>query len=422
MINVNDLKAQRHEYRQEAERLINAATASKKDLQGSALTQYNALFATVKTITEKLDLHEAQSGQMPIGASWAGPVVFPESPEGYQLNANLGIRSKLGEIYAKASLEQRSQIDALAGYMTGRNIVAAADLRPTVDGGVVIPSFVIPAIERDYAAFAPVVSVARLWATETGADTTFPVLSDSEVAVQVDSAALSGADSTVSGDTPPTALTGPKMHAYKISSKPVFVPRETFTDSPVDIVSEIVGALLARIIRFENQRFTYGTGVLQAQGFITGCTKYVAGAVPLDLDIALDLAYATPAMYRNRGVYMMSDTTAKYLRKLKTGLSGDKSQLWADADATKGTPATLHGYPVVINNDMDSVAADGTFAAKNPLAFGDFSKVVIRQAEFNQPYIYRYQVPSKDGAAVILFRRSDSRLIFPTAITKVTVS
>ena len=217
MINVNDLKAQRHEYRQEAERLINAATASKKDLQGSALTQYNALFANGEERFHRKIGPPAQSGQMPIGASWAGPVVFPEGfTEGYQLNANLGIRSKLGEIYAKASLEQRSQIDALAGYMTGRNIVAAADLRPTVDGGVVIPSFVIPAIERDYAAFAPVVSVARLWATETGADTTFPVLSDSEVAVQVDSAALSGADSTVSGDTPPTALTRPKMHAYKI--------------------------------------------------------------------------------------------------------------------------------------------------------------------------------------------------------------
>ena len=119
---------------------------------------------------------------------------------------------------------------------------------------------------------------------------------------------------------------------------------------------------------------------------------------------------------------MMSDTTAKYLRKLKTGISGDKQQLWADADATKGTPPTLHGYPVVINNDMDSVIAHGTFAAKNPVAFGNFSKFVVRQAKNNQPYAYRYSVPAKDGSAVILFRRSDSKLLVPGAISKVAVS
>jgi len=117
----------------------------------------------------------------------------------------------------------------------------------------------------------------------------------------------------------------------------------------------------------------------------------------------------------------MNDTTAKYLRKLKTGISGDKRQLWADADATKGTPATLHGYPVVINNDMASIASDGSYSGVCPLVFGDFSKFVVREAERNSMYIRRYEVPAKDGSAVILFRRTDSKLVVPTAVTKLTV-
>jgi HK97 family phage major capsid protein len=317
-------------------------------------------------------------------------------------------------------MAEREQIDAFAAYLG--DVRAAADLKPSGDGAYAIPSFIVPVMERDYSAFAPVASVARLWSTDTGADTTFPVLSDSESAVQLDAAATTGADATVSGDTPPTDLTGPTLKAWKVSSKPVFIPRETFTDSPIDIISEVVGALLARIIRFENLKRTKGNGTTESEGFLTNCASHAAGAVALDLDICLDLAYAVPQLYRSGGVYMMSDTTAKYLRKLKTGITGDKRQLWADADATKGTPATLHGYPVYINNDMDSVAADGTFAAKSPVAFGNFSKFVVRQAENNQPYAYRYSVPAKDGAAVILFRRSDSKLLVPEAVCKLVVA
>jgi HK97 family phage major capsid protein len=174
-------------------------------------------------------------------------------------------------------------------------------------------------------------------------------------------------------------------------------------------------------VRFENLKYTKGNGTTEAEGFLTNCTAHTAGSVALDLDIALDLAYSVPALYRPNGVYMASDTTIKYLRKLKTGISGDKQQLWADADETKGTPATLHGYPIIANNDMDSVATDGTFAAKVPLAFGDFKRFVVRQAEMGVPYVRRYEVPAKDGTAVIVFRRSDSKLLVAGAIYKLTV-
>jgi HK97 family phage major capsid protein len=320
-----------------------------------------------------------------------------------------------------ASPAEVEGINSFARYVGG-DVSALADLTPGGDAGVIIPTIIAGVVQRNYAQFAPVVGVARLWQTQFGEPELFPVISDSEAGEILAPAAATGADATVSGDTPPTDLTGPLMKSYKFSSKPVFVPRETVTDSTLNVLDELLSALLARIIRLQNLKYTKGTGSAEPTGFLHDATAFnITASTALDLDVALDLVYSVPALYRPNGVYMCSDTTAKYLRKLKTGVSGDKRSLWhefQDGSKTDGTPATLHGYPVIINNDMDSVAADGTFTGVNPLAFGDYSRFVVRQAENGKPYIYRYTVPAKDGGAVIAFQRSDSKLLVSTAISK----
>jgi HK97 family phage major capsid protein len=154
---------------------------------------------------------------------------------------------------------------------------------------------------------------------------------------------------------------------------------------------------------------------------LENATLFEASGGHLDLDVALDLAYSVPTLYRPQGVFMCSDATAKYLRKLKTGISGDKTQLWGDGNHTLGTPATLHGWPVIINNAMADVGTDGTYSGGCPLAFGDFKKFVIREAESNNAYVYRYLVPRRDGVGVIMFRRTDSKLLVPEAISALTV-
>ena len=409
MANLNELRAERADIFAAAEQLVQRAKSDKKDLAGAVLAQYNGLIASLTVLDKQIANCETVSTQRGHTGSM---LVVPQ-----QQTRN---HTTFRDAFSHATAEEREQITAMAAYLSG-DIRAAADLTPAGDGGYLIPSVVQQTIERNYSQFSPVVSVARIWGTDGGNTAVFPVLSDSESATQLAPAALTGADHVVSGDTPPTDITGPSLGAWKVSSKPVFIPRETFTDSPIDIVTEVLGALFARVTRYENLQYTSGDGTTEAEGFLTNCSTHAAGAVALSLDIALDLAYAVPALYRPNGVYMMSDTTCKFLRTLKTGITGDKQQLWADADATKGTPPTLHGYPVVINNDMDSVIADGTFAAKSPLAFGDFKRFVVRQAEMGRGYVYRYSVPAKDGSAVILFRRSDSALLVPTAIYKLIV-
>jgi HK97 family phage major capsid protein len=409
--NIHQAHADKAKLKTELAAVLSDATAAGRDLTKREQVQYDSAVVEVHRLDAAIEQHLADSRSMIEPGAGAG-------------TPRTGLGKQLRDAYAQASSDVRAQIDSLGFALAGRP-QASADLRPGADGGVIIPALIQTIMERNYAAFAPVVSVARLFPTDGGETTTFPVLSDSETAVQLDAAAATGADATVSGDTPPTTITGPQLKAWKASSKPVFVPRELSTDSPIDIVQEIIGALLARIIRWENLKYTKGVGTTEPEGFLTNATSYHAGSVALDLDIALDIAYSVPALYRPNGVYMASDSTVRYLRKLKTGVSGDKRALWKEAfeegNATLGTPARLHGYPLIINNDMDSVASDGTFASTSPLVFGDFSKHVVRQAENNSPYMYLYAVPAKDGRAAILFRRSDSKLIVPEAISKLVV-
>jgi len=371
----------------------------------------------IETIGEQLEAHAAGARPATENGHDSVPMIFgPGNAE-----SNASVRT-LTAALQHATPEQREEVQNLVGYLSGR-AVSLSNLTPGSDGGVFIPFFVQLAIERNFAQFSPVVNNCRLFNTDTGADTVFPVLSDSESAEQLDPAALTGLDAVVSGDTPPTQITGPKLKAYKISSKPVYVPRELETDTPLDIIAEILGALLARVIRFENLRFTRGTGTGQAEGFLTNATPFEHSGGVLDLDAALDLAYSVPALYRPAGIYMASDLTIKYLRKLKTGISGDKRQLWSfeDPNATLGTPARLHGYPIVVNNDMSDVNSDGTYSGKAVLAFGDFKRFVVRKAELDRGFVYRYPVPAKDGWGLIIFRRSDSKLLVPAAISKLTV-
>lgn len=432
-MNRNELLTTRHDLFVKADTALQSAKRNGKDLSGDDRITFDGCIAQMREIDAKLDAiggapfeREREFPALPTSPSNSTPrVPVSQPPTAFGRDPRASRFTTLRDALSHATPEQLEEVTAFAA-MVGGDIRAAANLVPTADGAFLIPSILQESMERSYAAFAPVISVCRVWGTDNGEPATFPVLSDSESAVQLASAATTGADATVTGDTPPTALTGPKLGAYKVSSKPVFIPRETIGDSPIDIVGEVIGALLARIIRYENLQYTTGDGTTEAEGFITNCTHMAAGAVALDLDIALDLAYTVPPLYRPNGVYMASDVTIKYLRKLKTGISGDKRSLWKDAfeegNATLGTPAKLHGYPIYVNNDMDSVATDGTFAAKSPLVFGDFKRFVVRQAELGSGYLYNYQVPAKDGRAVIMFRRSDSKLLVSTAICKVTVS
>jgi HK97 family phage major capsid protein len=413
IFNKNEAEKKISELLQQRQNITRNMTGVGTETERTAVSVIND---SIGILDSQLKNHEANS-YLPTGPKRPGEFRLVAETVNEDVPHKKTISRFLQGMFASATMEQQEEIRSLAGYLRGQPL--ATNLSPSADG-VLVPTFVAGAVERIYSALHPVVDVARLFGTDTGATTTFPVMDDSVEAEQLAEIADSGADDNVTGDAPPT-LTGPQLKAWKISSKPVLVGRELFTDSDIDIVSEVIGALLARIIRLENKLYTVGDGVTGPQGFLH-CTNF-EGTGTLDLDACLDLSYAISALFRPNGVFMMSDGTAKFLRKIKTGLTGDKRTIWTDYNQRDGTPATLHGYPVYINPAMTDVNSDGSYGGglSSVLAFGNFQKFVIRQAEQGRAFLYRYQVPRRDGIGVIMFRRSDSRLLASGAVAKLDV-
>lgn len=220
---------------QELERRHAAALANASELRGKAsaenraLTQQeNDLIGSYTSMAKRVEAEIAQFranntlAQMvhEQGPSFLLDFGKPKPRETGDCNNFSGRKGTLREAMQYATAEQLDELKNFARYLGG-DMSALADLTPGGDAGVLIPTLVAGVVERNYAAFAPVISVCRVWQTLTGEPEKFPVVSDSESATILAPAASTGADATVSGDTPPTSLGGPTMNAYKFSSKPV---------------------------------------------------------------------------------------------------------------------------------------------------------------------------------------------------------
>jgi len=84
-----------------------------------------------------------------------------------------------------------------------------------------------------------------------------------------------------------------------------------------------------------------------------------------DLDAMLDVELALKAVYLGGASWLMNRSTATVIRKFKTG---DGQYLWQPG-LISGQPNTFNGYPVELDDNVDSVAA-----GKFPIYFGNFKR------------------------------------------------
>jgi HK97 family phage major capsid protein len=171
------------------------------------------------------------------------------------------------------------------------------------------------------------------------------------------------------------------LTAYKYSSKIVAVPFELLQDSNVDIEAFVIQRLATRLGRITNNHFTVGTGSSQPNGIVTaassgkvgttGQTTTVIYADLIDLQHSVDPAYREGRSCK----FMMNDASLKVIRKIVDGQSRPIFVPGYEVGVPGGAPDTLLGSPIVINQDVATMAAN----AKSIL-FGDFSEYVIRDA------------------------------------------
>lgn len=172
------------------------------------------------------------------------------------------------------------------------------------------------------------------------------------------------------------------LNVFKAGSKVVAVPIELLQDSQIDIESFVFNRLAQRIGRLSNQGYTTGTGTGQPNGVVTAASVGKIGATgqtaTIIYDDLIDLIDSLDIGYQSSGRalrFMVGQVLRRTLRKIKD-TSG--RPIWTpsyDAGLVGEFSDSLLGYPVTINNDMPTPAAN----AKS-LLFGDMGQYMIRDA------------------------------------------
>lgn len=265
-------------------------------------------------------------------------------------------------------------------------------------GGYTVETDVASKVLDALKAFGGMRNVATVIRTAQGNPMSWPTSDGTSETGEILAQNTEAADADVSFGTK-------SLPVYKYSSKVVTVPIELLQDTTIDMEAFVNGRIAQRLGRITNTHFTVGTGSSQPTGIIAGASVGVTGATgqitTVILDNLTDLIHSVDPAYRDSPSckWMMSDTLLREIKQLKETDSG--RPLWMP-DVSKGDPATLLGYGYQINQDVAVPAAN----AKS-LAFGDFSKYVIRDVMSITYYRFTDSAFAKKGQVGFLaFMRS----------------
>ncbi len=242
----------------------------------------------------------------------------------------------------------------------------------TTEGGYTVQSSVAATIVDALKAYGGMRSVANVISTSQGNPLSFPTSDGtSETGEWI-------AQNTTATAADPTFGTV-ALNVFKASSKIVAVPFELLQDSQVDIEAFVAGRLATRLGRVTNTGYTTGNGTTAPNGLITAATTGVTASnatsqvTAIIYDSIIDLIHSVDPAYREGAKFMMNDASVKVIRKIKDGQSRPLFVPGYEVGVPGGAPDTLCGYPIVVNQDVATMAA----SAKS-IAFGQLDKYFIR--------------------------------------------
>jgi HK97 family phage major capsid protein len=276
----------------------------------------------------------------------------------------------------RGEAEARAYIDWMRHGMAGvsdesravmsRLATRAQATGTTTAGGFLIPENFRRVLEEAKKAFGGIRPLATIIATSDGQSMLLPTVDDtanSGVGILAENAAAGEQDVTFGQGS---------IDTYMYHSGLVRVPMQLIEDSAFNLNSLLPRLLVERIARAENAHYATGTGTGQPTGFLTGLpTVETAGVGVVTFDDLIDLLHAVDPSYRMGAGWALSDGALKVIRKLK---DNDGRPIWQES-VRAGEPGQILGKPYAVVQEMPDVAAGTT-----PIAFGDFSKYIIRDA------------------------------------------
>ncbi len=211
------------------------------------------------------------------------------------------------------------------------------------------------------------------------------------------------------------ALQFPAMELY---ANPAATQR-LLDDARVDIAAWLADEVSITFSEMEGAAFYNGDGVNKPRGIASysmvanasyawGKVGYTVSGVAAALGDSsnsghpalTDLVYGIKQGYRTGAAFLMNRKTAAAVRKLAS-LGDEKLPLWQPS-MQLGQPATLMGYPVVDDDNVEDIGA-----GKYPIWFGNFKRAylivdragirVLRDPFTNKPYVHFYTTKRVGG-------------------------
>ncbi|MFA6280383.1 MAG: phage major capsid protein [Bdellovibrionales bacterium] len=175
-----------------------------------------------------------------------------------------------------------------------------------------------------------------------------------------------------------------RIPAHELYAQPK-ATQKLLDDSVLNVEEWLVGRVASSFARKENLAFVSGDGVNQPRGFLSyttaatsdatrtwGVMEHVATgadgafASSYGADVLISLMNKLKAGYLPKATWLMPRSVVDAVRKFKE--SGTGAYIWQPS-LQADTPATLLGYPIMLADDMPSVAS-GSLS----VAFGNFAE------------------------------------------------
>jgi HK97 family phage major capsid protein len=200
------------------------------------------------------------------------------------------------------------------------------------------------------------------------------------------------------------------LTAFKLGTI-VKVSEELLNDSAFNIDRYVASAFARRFARAEEAAFVNGDGAGKPDGLVGSSTQGKVGATgqttSVTTDDLIDTYHGLKRPYRKNATWLLADSSAKIIRKLK---DADGQYLWQPG-LQAGQPDRILSRPAAISDDVPAMAA----SAKSIL-FGDISYYWIadRVGRTMQRLVELYAANGQVGFR--MYERVDGKLILPEAV------
>ncbi len=406
---INDLKEQRASLWEANKELLLKAESEERDLTAEEAQEYDKREADMDSLGKRADRLEKMNGlepkptrQIQPGNDDSDEEKLPTSYREFQEQRAGGIATSAPE-YRQAFYKWFTGDPSITGdelrVLSKASAGAGLNLVPTEFSNQLIDSL------RDFGVMR---QISKVISTDSGAALQIPSIASHGTAAWT----AENASFTVSDE----AFGQATLNAYKAATI-MLVSEELLQDSAFDLEGYIRTEFGSRIGVLENTAYVVGDGSAKPTGVTTQASAgtTAATATTITFDNLVDLYHSLLPPYRRNAVWLMNDAVIKYVRKIKTGISGDTTYVWQPS-VTVGQPDAILGKPVYADPDMGSAITTGLITA----LLGDFSYYWIRDVNgiAFQKLVELYAANGQVGFRA--YHRTDGKLMNTAAVKKLT--